>query len=34
MSSLVSFENKNVFFYLKNGPAYYNVAVVVVNELN
>jgi hypothetical protein len=30
-SSLVRFENKNIFFYLENALAYYNAGVVVVN---
>jgi hypothetical protein len=31
MSSLVRFENKNIFFCFKNAPAYYNAGVEVVN---
>jgi hypothetical protein len=31
-SSLVRFDNKNVFFYLKNAIAFYNAGVVVVNS--
>jgi hypothetical protein len=30
-SSLVRFENKNIFFLLKNALAYYNAGVVAVN---
>jgi hypothetical protein len=27
----VRFENKNIFFYLQNAPAYYNAGLVAVN---
>jgi hypothetical protein len=30
-SSLVRFENKNIFFYLKNALAHYSAGVVAVN---
>jgi hypothetical protein len=31
-NSLARFENKNIFFYLKNALANYNAGIVVVNS--